>query len=321
MARKEGRTVRFATLMVLWHLKNSENEPKFQGPARRGACTLKPLGRLPQEQRDHTWGRERWPRVFRTPSNECTCSAWSLGTSTTTCAPHSCSTLRRRAPGIRELSSADVVDTWLLKVNPCRGSILHADEFVDAVRFRLGCAGPVQPTVCAACNTGLLDTGAPAARWEMALVVQVVQEAAHSCASSAELRFFDSVQALSFALLMYLTPPLAALSQPWMSPSARNTHRRPALTAPSPWLVAGKLTYYATTSTLSTPRTSTSGVPMADITPPQWPSCAPSASASRGRVMWPRSQPSSSVSMPGLQSPAGGALLARGRALPDILYG
>ena len=77
---------------------------------------------------------------------------------------HSCSTLKRRAPGIRELSSADVVDTWLLKVNPCRGSILHADEFVDAVRFRLGCAGPVQPAVCPACNTGLLDTLAPAAR-------------------------------------------------------------------------------------------------------------------------------------------------------------
>ena len=40
------------------------------------------------------------------------------------------------------------------------GSTLEADEYVDSVRFRLGCAGPAEPTTCAACNSGILDTGA-----------------------------------------------------------------------------------------------------------------------------------------------------------------
>ena len=31
---------------------------------------------------------------------------------------------------------------------------------MDDVRFRVGCAGPVAPVVCAAWNTGMLDTGA-----------------------------------------------------------------------------------------------------------------------------------------------------------------
>ena len=37
---------------------------------------------------------------------------------------------------------------------------MGADEFVDDVRFWVGCAGPVAPVVCAAWNTGMLDTGA-----------------------------------------------------------------------------------------------------------------------------------------------------------------
>ena len=48
---------------------------------------------------------------------------------------------------LRELSCPDVDHTWLWKLNPRRGPILNADEFVDAVCFRLGCAGPVEPTV------------------------------------------------------------------------------------------------------------------------------------------------------------------------------
>ena len=34
------------------------------------------------------------------------------------------------------------------------------DEYIDSVRFRLGCAGPLEPITCAACNSGILDTGA-----------------------------------------------------------------------------------------------------------------------------------------------------------------
>ena len=46
------------------------------------------------------------------------------------------------------------------RLNPRHGSTLEADEYVDSVRFRLGCAGPVEPITCAACNSGILDTGA-----------------------------------------------------------------------------------------------------------------------------------------------------------------
>ena len=60
---------------------------------------------------------------------------------------------------LRELSSEDVYHTWLWKLNLLRCSILHADEFVDAVRYGLGCAGLAEPTVCPAYYTGLLDIG------------------------------------------------------------------------------------------------------------------------------------------------------------------
>ena len=52
------------------------------------------------------------------------------------------------------------ITTWLWRLNPRHGSTLEADEYVDSVRFRLGCAGPAEPITCAACNSGILDTGA-----------------------------------------------------------------------------------------------------------------------------------------------------------------
>ena len=58
------------------------------------------------------------------------------------------------------LGDSSVDHTWLWRLNPRHGSTLEADEYVDSVRFRLGCAGPAEPTTCAACNSGILDTGA-----------------------------------------------------------------------------------------------------------------------------------------------------------------
>ena len=60
---------------------------------------------------------------------------------------------------LAELGDSSVVHTWLWRLNPRHGSTLEADEYVDSVRFRLGCAGPAEPTTCAACNSGILDTG------------------------------------------------------------------------------------------------------------------------------------------------------------------
>ena len=59
-----------------------------------------------------------------------------------------------------ELGDPNVDHTWLWRLNPRHGSTLDADEYVDSVLFRLGCAGPAEPITCAACNSGILDTGA-----------------------------------------------------------------------------------------------------------------------------------------------------------------
>ena len=61
---------------------------------------------------------------------------------------------------LAELGDSSVDHTWLWRLNPRHGLILEADEYIDSVRFRLGCAGPVEPITCAACNSGILDTGA-----------------------------------------------------------------------------------------------------------------------------------------------------------------
>ena len=61
---------------------------------------------------------------------------------------------------LAELGDSNVDHTWLGRLNPRHGSTLDADEYVDSVRFRLGCAGPAEPITCAACNSGILDTGA-----------------------------------------------------------------------------------------------------------------------------------------------------------------
>ena len=61
---------------------------------------------------------------------------------------------------LAELGDSSVDHTWLWRLNPRHGAVLEADEYIDSVRFRLGCAGPVEPITCAACNSGILDTGA-----------------------------------------------------------------------------------------------------------------------------------------------------------------
>ena len=73
------------------------------------------------------------------------------------CAPHSSKLMQWRGSLdslviIREFSSEDVYHTWFWKLNALRCPILHADEFVDAVRCGLGCAGLAGPT-CAPFST------------------------------------------------------------------------------------------------------------------------------------------------------------------------
>ena len=63
-----------------------------------------------------------------------------------------CKCMRVRDPGphartrLAELGDSNVDHTWLWRLNPRHGSTLDADEYVDSVRFRLGCAGPRNPS-------------------------------------------------------------------------------------------------------------------------------------------------------------------------------
>ena len=60
------------------------------------------------------------------------------------------------------------------------GSTLEADEYVDSVRFRLGCAGPVEPVTCAACNSGKATRGHNA-------VSSLIHAAAQQCDHTSEM--------------------------------------------------------------------------------------------------------------------------------------
>ena len=46
---------------------------------------------------------------------------------------------------LAELGDSSVDHTWLWRLNPRHGSTLDGEEYVDSVRFRLGCAGPGPP--------------------------------------------------------------------------------------------------------------------------------------------------------------------------------
>ena len=57
-----------------------------------------------------------------------------------------------------ELTDPDVDHSWLWHVSKHHGPVLADDEFVEAVRVRLGAAGPTEPVPCARCGRVLLDS-------------------------------------------------------------------------------------------------------------------------------------------------------------------
>jgi len=58
-----------------------------------------------------------------------------------------------------ELSHKDVTHSWLWHLSKHRGPVLSNEEFLEAVRIRLGCAGPTEPVPCSRCGA-LLDCAA-----------------------------------------------------------------------------------------------------------------------------------------------------------------
>jgi len=57
---------------------------------------------------------------------------------------------------IREVADAGCNHEWLWSLSPHHGPTLQDDEFVEAVRIRLGSGGPIEPVPCRLCG-GVLD--------------------------------------------------------------------------------------------------------------------------------------------------------------------
>ncbi len=102
---------------------------------------------------------------------------------------------------IRELSDKDVDHTWLWRLNRQHGPILPDAEFVEALRLRLGTAGPADPVPCALCGAELLDSAgahamccgqAESTRGHYAVSKQVYT-AAQQCDPAAELEAPDLI--------------------------------------------------------------------------------------------------------------------------------
>ena len=61
---------------------------------------------------------------------------------------------------LAELGDVEVDNTWLWRLNPHQRPTLEPEEYVGSIQLRLGCAGPTEPVACAACQSGLTDSGA-----------------------------------------------------------------------------------------------------------------------------------------------------------------
>ena len=58
-----------------------------------------------------------------------------------------------------ELCHKDMSHSWLWHLSKHRGLVFSNEEFLEAVRIRLGCAGPTEPVPCSRCGA-LLDCAA-----------------------------------------------------------------------------------------------------------------------------------------------------------------
>ena len=61
---------------------------------------------------------------------------------------------------MRELTDPETDHSWLWAADSRKGAALAADEFVDAVRLRLGAAGATETVVCGLCGDSLEPNGA-----------------------------------------------------------------------------------------------------------------------------------------------------------------
>eukprot|EP00973_Karenia_brevis_P048344 6709463-Karenia_brevis.AAC.1 len=69
-----------------------------------------------------------------------------------------CSGARR----LLEISDPECNHEWMWAINPQAGKTLSAEDYVSAVRLRLGTAGPVEPSQYACCGEVLQPCGSHA---------------------------------------------------------------------------------------------------------------------------------------------------------------
>ena len=53
---------------------------------------------------------------------------------------------------LSDLSDKDANHDWLWSIHPNKAKHLEAEEYVSAVRLRLGCGGPLEPAICGNCG-------------------------------------------------------------------------------------------------------------------------------------------------------------------------
>ena len=179
---------------------------------------------------------------------------------------------------LAEPGDSSVNHTWLWRLNPRHGSTLEADEYVDSVRFRLGCAGPAEPITCAACNSGILDTGAAhasccalgeATRGHNA-VSSLIHAAAQQCDHTSEMEVPGLIPGTDLRPADILTSALGN-AYTALSPGSRPNLSTMAPTWPP---------FFAKTSLIP----QSSGAPTGDLTPTRWPFCALSANPLRANA-------------------------------------
>jgi hypothetical protein len=57
---------------------------------------------------------------------------------------------------LADISSPEANHEWLWAVHPHKTKRLEADEYVTAVRLRLGCGGPEEPAICGNCGNSII---------------------------------------------------------------------------------------------------------------------------------------------------------------------
>ena len=88
-----------------------------------------------------------------------------------------------------ELANEQVDHTWMWKLSRHRGPTLSNGEYVEAVRIRLGVAGPADPIPCARCGRVFDSSGAHASCCEIAEATRghhAVSEVVHGVASQCD---------------------------------------------------------------------------------------------------------------------------------------